>query len=299
VESFLLLLVCLALGVLIARYAHPPIGLATGLNWWLINIALPAMVVQLVPRLHFDLHLLYLAVSQWLVFIAAWLLFAMLGRRLQWTRARIGALTLVAGLGNTSFIGYPLIEALRGQEGLAYAVIADQGGCFIALAVGGIIVASVYSGQTPRPAQIVRRVLLFPAFCALIGGIVVGALGGWPPLADALIGRIAGTLTPIALFAVGLRFRLHLGREQIVAVGCGLVYKLALIPALVLGIGLLGGVRGLPLTVAVLQAAMAPMVSATILADQYKLDPPVANTLLGAGTLLAFVSVPLWNFALG
>src|SRR3546814_4214907 len=75
----------------------------------------------------------------------------MLGRRLQWSRSRIGALTLVAGLGNTSFVGYPLIEALRGQEGLAYAVIADQGGCFIALAVGGVIVASIYSGQKPHP----------------------------------------------------------------------------------------------------------------------------------------------------
>ncbi|WP_174839773.1 AEC family transporter [Solimonas terrae] len=297
-ESFLLLLVCLALGMLIARYAHPPIGLAPGLNWWLINIALPAMVVQLVPRLHFDLHLLYLAMSQWLVFVAAWLLFAGLGRRLQWSRARIGALTLVAGLGNTSFIGYPLIEALRGQEGLAYAVIADQGGCFIALAVGGIIVASVYSGQKPHPAQIVRRVLMFPAFVALVSGIIIGALGGWPPLADALLGRIAGTLTPIALFVVGLRFRLHLGRDQISAVGGGLLYKLVLIPAVVLGIGALLRMHGLPLTIAVLQAAMAPMVSATILADQYKLDPPVANTLLGAGTLLAFITVPLWNFVL-
>src|SRR3546814_3232858 len=71
----------------------------------------------------------------------------MLGRRLQWSRSRIGALTLVAGLGNTSFVGYPLIEALRGQEGLAYAVIADQGGCFIALAVGGVIVASIYRSE--------------------------------------------------------------------------------------------------------------------------------------------------------
>src|SRR3546814_1439744 len=77
------------------------------------------MVVPLVPRLHFDLHLLYLVLSQWLVFGMAWLVFAMLGRRLQWSRSRIGALTLVAGLGNTSFVGYPLIEALRGQEGLA------------------------------------------------------------------------------------------------------------------------------------------------------------------------------------
>src|SRR3546814_14211270 len=120
--------------------------------------------------------------------------------------------------------------------------------------------ASICSGQKPHPALIARRVLLFPAFIGLVGGIVIGALGGWPPLADAIIGRVAATLTPIALFVVGLRFRLHLGRDQISAVGLGLLYKLALIAAVVLGVGLLCGVQGLPLTIAVLQSAMAPMV---------------------------------------
>jgi len=298
-NAFVLLIVCFVLGAAVARYARPPIGLAPGINWWLINIALPAMVLEMIPRLQFDVHMLYLALSQWLVFGLAWLLFATIGRRLGWSRARIGGLTLVAGLGNTSFIGYPLIEALRGRDGLAHAVVADQAGCFIALAVGGIFVASVYSGQAAKPMQIVRRVVSFPAFSALITGIIVGQLGGWPEAIDAVLSRIAMTLTPLALFVVGLRFRLLLGRDRLGAVGIGVFYKLALIPALVLGIGLAFGVHGLPLTVAVLQAAMAPMVSATILADQYNLDPPVANTLLGAGTLLGFVTVPLWNLALG
>jgi hypothetical protein len=37
------------------------------------------------------------------------------------------------------------------------------------------------------------------------------------------------------------------------------------------------------------------MISAAILADQYKLDPPLSNTVLGAGIVLSMVSVPLWN----
>ncbi|MFT4045758.1 MAG: AEC family transporter [Solimonas sp.] len=297
--AFTLLIVCLLLGAAVNRYAHPPIGLAAGLNWWLINIALPAMILELVPRLQFDLHLIYLVLSQWLIFAAAWGLFTFVGKRLRWSRARTGAMILVAGLGNTSFIGYPLVEALRGREGLALAVIADQGGCFIALAVGGVVVSALYSGQQPKLSHVVRRVLLFPAFLALVAGIAVGALGGWPDIVADVLQRIAQTLTPLALFVVGLRFHLHLGRDRMTAVGLGVVYKLALVPALILGIGLLCGVRGLPLTIAVLQAAMAPMVSAAILADQHNLDPPVANTLLGAGTLLSFATVPLWNFALG
>jgi len=55
---------------------------------------------------------------------------------------------------------------------------------------------------------------------------------------------------------------------------------------------------GLVLTVGVLQAAMAPMISAAILADEYQLDPPLANTLLGAGIVLSLLTVPLGNVLL-
>lgn len=297
-SAFVLLLGCLALGMLVGRFARPPIGLAPALNWWLINIALPAMVLELVPRLQLDARMLYLAISQWLVFAGSWAIFAALGARLGWSRARTGGVTLVAGLGNTSFVGYPLIEALHGREGLGLAVVADQAGTFFALAVGGIVVASIYAGQRARPLDIVRRVLLFPAFIAMSIGLLVGALGGWPELIDGVLARIAQTLTPIALFVVGLRFRLLLARDQFTAVGFGLGYKLVLAPLAIWAIGLICAVHGMPLTIAVLQSAMAPMVSAAILADQHHLDPPVATSLLGLGVLLGFVTVPLWNLLL-
>jgi predicted permease len=46
-------------------------------------------------------------------------------------------------------------------------------------------------------------------------------------------------------------------------------------------LGIATGIGGLVLAVGVLQAAMAPMVSAAILADEYGLDPELANTVLG------------------
>ncbi|MGH8540027.1 MAG: AEC family transporter, partial [Stenotrophobium sp.] len=176
-SAFALLLVCMLLGVGCARYARPPIGLAQALNWWVINLALPALVLELIPTLHFDTNLWLLVVSQWLVFGGAFLLFHFLGRRLGWSKGRIGALILVCGLGNTSFMGYPMVAALRGQDGLALAVIADQLGCFVMLALGGVVVAVIYGGAKAHPREIARRVLLFPAFLALLAGIVVGAAG--------------------------------------------------------------------------------------------------------------------------
>ena len=111
--ALLLLVACLVLGALVARIAHPPATLPQGLNWWVINVALSALVLHLIPTLRFDWEFWFLIASMWFVFLGAWAVFATLGRALQWSRARIGALTLVGGLGNTSFIGFPMIEALR------------------------------------------------------------------------------------------------------------------------------------------------------------------------------------------
>ncbi len=298
-DAFWLLLTCLALGAGVARFAQPPIGLAQMLNWWVINIALPALVLYLVPRIHLDLSLWFLVASQWVVFGGAWLLFATLGRQLDWSRARIGALVLVCGLGNTSFMGYPMIDALRGQEALALAVIADQLGCFVALAVGGAVVAATYSGKPANLKEISTRVVRFPPFVALVAALLIGVLGGWPPAIDGVLQPIGQTLTPLALFSVGLRFRPRITRDQAWPVVLGLSWKLLMAPLVVLGIGVGAGSAGQILHVGVLESAMAPMISAAILADQHHLDPPLANAVLAFGILLSLLSVPAWHLMLG
>jgi len=187
---------------------------------------------------------------------------------------------------------------LYGQNGLTLAVVADQLGAFPVLASAGIVVASLYAGRAPEPAQIVRRIATFPAFVALLVGLGVGLLGGWPGVLDGVFAPLGATLTPLALFSVGLQFKLHPGERQLAAAGLGLGWKLLLAPLACWLLGTVSGVHGLVLTVGVLQAAMAPMVSATILADEYGLDPPLANTMLGAGIVLCLLSVPLGSVLL-
>jgi len=297
-SALLLLFVCLVLGALVARFAKPPVGMVAGINWWVINVALPALVLELIPKLTFDPQLWFPVATMWITFVGAWLLFGWLGPRLGWSRQRTGALILVCGLGNTSFMGYPLMQALHGQQGLTLAVVADQLGCFPILASLGIVVASLYAGRKPEPAVIMRRILGFPTFHALWLGVVIGLLGGWPPMLNEVFAPLGATLTPLALFSVGLQFMFHPGQRQFAAVSLGLGWKLALAPLLGWGVGVAAGVDGLVLTVGVLQAAMAPMVSAAILADEYDLDPTLANSVLGAGIVLSLLTVPLGNFLL-
>jgi predicted permease len=116
---------------------------------------------------------------------------------------------------------------------------------------------------------------------------------------EGVLAPIGATLTPLALFSVGLQFKFHPGQRQLGAAGWGLGWKLLLAPLACWAMGKAAGVGGLVLTVGVLQAAMAPMVSAAILADEYELEPALANTVLGAGIALSLLTVPLGNLLLG
>ena len=290
-----LLFVCLALGIVVAQTLRPPAALASSLNWWVINIALPSMVLDLVPRIHFEPQFWFLTAANWLVFLGSALLFALLGRLLRWTPARIGALSLVGGLGNTAFVGYPMIEAMRGKAGLTLAVFGDQTGCFTALTVGGVALTAIYAGRDIQPWRIVRQIALFPAFIALLVGIALALAGDPFPWLHVICARLAATLTPPALFSVGLQQRLLLPRSSLAAIGYGIGWKLLLAPALCYLLGRISGVTGLVLTVGVLQAAMPPMVSAAILAEQYDLEPALAGSVLGIGILLSLATVPWIN----
>jgi predicted permease len=130
-------------------------------------------------------------------------------------------------------------------------------------------------------------------------GIVVASIGGWPQPVDAIFDRIGATLVPIALFSVGLQFRLQFQQGQGAALLLALGWKLAVAPVVIWLAGLAIEVSDAILTIAVLESAMAPMISAAILAEQNDLEPQLANTVLGVGIVLSLVSVPLADYLLG
>jgi predicted permease len=297
-SHFLILTVLLLGSAAVARRFGPPAALADSLNWWVINVALPATVLELIPTVALRAEYWYLVASQWLAFTVAVFLVRALGKGLHWTPGRIGAVTLLVALNNTSFVGFPLLEALRGRDAVTLGVFSDQLGGFLALAIGGAIVVGLYSDDAARPATVVRKVLTFPPFIAVLVGFAVGALGGWPePIAQALH-RVAQTLAPLALFAVGLRLRLIVPRGLRSATALALGAKLALIPLMVWMVGRAVGASGLTLTVSVLETAMAPMFTAAIIARQHRFDPALTDAILSLGLLLSFLTVPAWNLLL-
>jgi malate permease and related proteins len=80
---------------------------------------------------------------------------------------------------------------------------------------------------------------------------------------------------------------------------CLLAFKLALAPLLILI--LFAGIfaaEGPVMRVTVSEAAMAPMIGASIVAMDHELDPPLVTLMIGVGIPLSFLTLPAWWYLL-
>lgn len=296
--NVILLIVCLVAGMILRWTGRFPENTPSALNGFVIHISLPAAAILHIHTLQLDSSMIFTPLMAWLLFGGAWLFFHMIGRLLALPERTIGALVLLGGLGNTSFVGLPMIEAYYGRELLGVGILADQLGTFMTLATLGILAATIYSSGNASPRQMAQKVLFFPPFQALILALLLRPVP-FPDWTVAVLRKLADTITPLALASVGfqLRFTSLQGLRTHLVLGLG--YKLVLGPlwiaALYLG---LFGLRGIPIQVTIFEAAMAPMITAGIIAMDHDLDPPLVTMLLGIGIPLSFVTLPVWSLLL-
>ena len=294
--AYLLLVVCLGLGIICGRWAPMPDNTPAVINAWLLRIAMPALVLAQVPKLHFEADLLVPALAPWGLMAGAALGLPWIAKREGWDRGATGALILTCGLANTSFVGLPMILALRGPDALGPAVIADQFGSFLVLSTAGIVIAAFYAGERASLRDIVLRVVYFPPAWAMVTALLIGQIGSLPAVVDEVLSRLAETLTPLALFSIGLQFRLgHLARSWKL-VSTGLAWKLIAAPLLLWITLTIAGIHSPAASIGILQVAMAPMITGGIIAQQYRLAPDLATTVIGIGIVVSFVTVPVFSW---
>lgn len=292
--EFVLILLCIGAGVWLRHRGVLEAGAARGINTWILYVALPAVALRYVPHIRWGEEVLLAVAMPVVVWVGAWAVVTVLTRRNpKVDRKTRAALILTSGLGNTSFLGFPLVAAYFGESYLGAAVVCDQVS-FVVLSTAGVFTAMKASnGGTVSWGEMGGRLLRFPAFIALLAAFLLPPFVSLQPL-EPLLDKLVATLVPLALFSVGLQLRLDHWRAEAGKLGIGLGYKLLVAPALVLGLALLAGMSGPVMQVAVFEASMAPMVTAGIMAEEYRLGGRTANLMVGVGIVLSFATTALW-----
>lgn len=290
-EQFAFIIALLLIGIALQK-APAPVDFARSLNFFVIYVSLPSTVLIQVPKIHFDLSALGVVLTPWLLLpVVIALVFAMTRNHPPHVRA---ALLLVMPLGNTSFLGIPIIHTLLGEEAIPYVLMYDQFGTFLILSLYGAAVIARYETGMFHKRLILKKLLLFPPFIFLLLALSFGEM---PLDSQPYLKTLASTLVPLALVSVGYSMKFG-GEIDYGLFAQSLILKLIIMPLVAFGILFAFGTDPLALKTAVLESGMPSMITAGALAIAAGFAPALSAALVGYGIVVSLVTLPLLTYLL-
>lgn len=293
-ENLFIIITYLLIGMTLRRIPTFPHETGHVLNLFVIYVSVPALVLLKIPDLLFSKQMLVLAITPWGTLLLSCAIILFLAKFLKWDRSTTGCLLLLTPLGNTSFLGIPMVEAFFGDQAIPYAVLYDQFGSFPALVIYGSLIIALYGAEDGKPTvlSVIKKIISFPPFIALILAFILKSFS-YPALFVNLLKVLSSTLVPVVMIAVGFQLTLRLNKAIATQLSVGLIIKLVIAPLTVLFFCRAIGLEGEAVQVAVFEAGMPPMISAGALAILANLSPPLSAALVGIGIVLSFITLPI------
>lgn len=294
-ENFLQIAVFVTIGMIFRRVKSVPDETPHVFNMFVLYVALPAIILLEVPHLKLNSETLVVALFPWLMMLFTALLVWGIARTRGWSRSVTGVLLLVVPLGNTGFLGLPMVDAFFGTAGVPFAIVYDQMATPLLATYGTLIIVLYGQKRVDGLFVMALKSLFFPPTIALIIGFAMRG-SSYPPILEAALESAAATLVPLVMTAIGYQLSLQVRPTNLAPFGFGLAIKLLVAPLVSLLVLQLFGLDGLAYDVAIFESAMPPMVVASIMAISAGMDSDLAVAMVGLGTICSFVTLPLLSF---
>ncbi len=264
-----------------------------------MNITLPSLVfVSMTSEITWDrlvsaVPLPFIAFS--LILIVSVLVSAV-GRLIPMPAERRGTFMVLSAMPNSSFIAYPVVLSVLGQEGLAYAVLYDIG---VSTAFFSVAIFALQGGPINKGSW---KALINPALMATLLGLTINRMGITVPELVLAPLRIMGNATvPLAMLLTGYLLAGLKVQSKAISIELAAVClcKLILYPVLAYFVVMPFNLEPMVRMVVLIVAAMPSMASTPVLVQKYGGDGEFAVAGVFVTTLLSVVTIPLMIRFLG
>jgi len=268
------------------------------LNNIIIYLTMPALIFRAVFESRILLSLLKIPLVALAIAALSMGVAYIVGRFLHLKRPTFGAFLLVAAIGNTGYLGYPLTLQLFGIGNLVKAVFYDLSGTVVFTFTIGLLVAQRY-GQGNGKVNIIKEVFTFPPLIGLLVALVVKGLGiGLPNFLTDTIGFLAGATIPLVMLTIGLSLELTEVRTYALAIAVVVLIKLVVAPIVAMLGGNILGMSGSDLGIMVLEASMPSFLLSLVVGLRYGLDTDFLPAAIVVTTMLSMITIPVWQYLL-
>ncbi len=218
-----------------------------------------------------------------------------------------GVRAITASFGNTVQLGIPMAAAMFGPQGLPIHVAIVSLHALTLLSVLTALVELDLAREKARTGQAdahigrmladtARKTIVHPVVLPILAGLVWNALGApTPALIDEVLVQFGQAVVPLCLVLIGLSLAQHGLREAASGAVRLSVFKLVVLPAVVLGVGHWGfGLSGLPLSVVVMAAALPTGNNALLFAQRYGALEGETTATITLSTFAFALTAPVW-----
>ena len=287
-------LVFVAIGVALRRFGALQREDSRALNAVIVYVALPALIFRTVVAAPLSTELVRAAAVAWAVSLlgigVAW----EVAHALRLPRRTAAAFVIVAALGNTGYLGYPVVVALLGSRWLPEAVFYDVFGTVAVLFTLGIAVAARY-GEHEGHLNVVWEFLTFPAVIAMLVALAYRFVP-WPAAVSATVsswtGLAANVAVPLIMVSLGVSLDLGALKGSWRPLGAASAIKLLVLPAFAVIVAMWFGDRtGRPLLA--LQAGMPSLMLSLVVGQRFKLDVEFIAAAILVTTIGCIVTIPV------
>ena len=261
------LILIVAVGILLRRLHVLSTEDATSIRKFVFNVSLPALTFISLYSNPIPIKALWLIPGVIVIQAIGYLTFRLVPMRYRET-------VFSGFLGNTGFMGYPVVQAILGQGALPLAVIYEQTHSFMVL--------SVWVHKNARN-------FINPPLVAMLLALILKRVA-LPQFFTDACQLVGNSTSPLAMLFLGLTVDLDFNWRALIPASI----KLALVPAMALALTLVLPVAGDIRSVFILQSAMPTMVASVVYGAEIGLDVQKLSRNVVVSTLLFPLTILFW-----
>ncbi len=261
---------------------------------------MPALIFRAVYESKISLALLKIPVLAIAIGMVSLAIAYLIGRSLRLKGPTLGAFILVAAIGNTGYLGYPLTLQLFGIHNLVKAVFYDLAGTVVFTFTVGLVVAQKY-GESRGKVNILKEILLFPPLLGLFASLIPAfVLKGviLPKFLNDTIGFLAEATIPLVMLTIGLSLEIAKVKNYLLPIAAVVLIKLIFTPLIALFGCSAVGMAGVDLGVVILEASMPSFLLSLVIGLKYGLDTDFLPAAIVVTTSLSMLTIPVWQYIL-
>ena len=291
------------IGYFVYKIRLVPYDALTTLNAFVLNVAVPCMILQSMQRNEindkiFNDIIWSLAAFAIVTIVIAVIATLIINRIKTIPEEDKGIYSVQLAFTNCGFMGYPLTTVMFGQYGLFLAIIMNIIFTTFMYSIG-VVMLLHKKGEKLFTMKLMVRMLSVP-FLSSIAGLLIFITGfHFPSFIDSTLQLMAATVSPVAMFIVGINLSNSKIKEIFTPRNLILcVVSLIVVPFFTLGVDMLLPVSNFVMVIHVFLMAMPSAAITTILCNRYNKNAKLAAEGVASTTFFSLGTLALWTFFL-